>query len=56
MPPEPDTLFHPDLVQPINVRDQVLRLPGVDAPCLCQEPECAWPFCCPDDEEDEADP
>ena len=49
-----DRLFDPRYADPIDPSTQVARMPGtVDAPCLCREPECAWPFCIPDDEEDE---
>jgi hypothetical protein len=47
------TLFHPDFAEPPDTSTQVTRLPGTaDAPCLCLEPECAWPFCVPEDEEE----
>ena len=52
---EQHALFAEAYAAPPDVRDQVDRMPGtVDAPCLCREPACAWPFCCPDDEEDVA--
>jgi hypothetical protein len=48
-----DPLFAPEYAEPVDVRDQVARMPGtVDAPCLCREPVCMWPFCCPTDEPD----
>jgi hypothetical protein len=45
--PQQLQLVHPDHGQPIDPRDQVTRLPGVDAPCLCEEPpqDCMYPFC-----------
>jgi hypothetical protein len=49
-----DHLFHPDYDQPVDLTTCVDRMPGtIDAPCLCREPVCTWPFCCPDNEEDE---
>lgn len=49
-----DQLFHPHYDQPVDPSTQVARMPGTpDAPCLCREPDCSWPWCCPNNEEDE---
>ena len=26
---------------------QTTRMPGLDAPCLCDQDDCRWPFCTP---------
>lgn len=50
-----DQLFADQYADPPDTRTQVARMPGTaDAPCLCREPLCSWPFCCPDNEEDTA--
>ena len=49
-----ERLFSPEYDQPVDPKDQVDRMPGtIDAPCLCRMSACQWPFCCPDEEEDE---
>jgi hypothetical protein len=47
MIPHPLQLFSPNWYEPVNVRTQVDRMPGVNAPCLCGKTACAWPFCKP---------
>jgi hypothetical protein len=38
-------LFSPDYQEPPDTSTQVDRLPGTpDAPCLCGQPECRFPF------------
>jgi hypothetical protein len=32
-------------LEPINPRGFVTRMPGIDAPCICQRRPCGWPFC-----------
>jgi hypothetical protein len=37
-------------LEPIDPRTLVDRIPGVDAPCICQpdrplNPDCGWPMC-----------
>lgn len=39
-----------DALEPINPHGFVDRIPGIDAPCLCEEgrqASCGWPFCGP---------
>ena len=46
--------FDPAYHQPVDVTTQVVRMPGtVNAPCLCGEDECDWPWCTPPEKEDE---
>lgn len=49
-----DRLFDPLYSEPVDTSTQVARMPGTaDAPCLCREPDCCWPWCCPTDEEED---
>jgi hypothetical protein len=42
---DPPTLFPLGLLEPIDASSQLDRLPGVDAPCLCRDEPCRFPFC-----------
>lgn len=49
-----DQLFHPNFADPVDPSTQVARMPGtIDAPCLCREERCRFPFCVPTDQEEE---
>lgn len=35
-----------DTDTPVDERDPVTRMPGIDALCVCgRERQCAWPWC-----------
>lgn len=39
-------LFDPELVDTaVDETTQVSRIPGIDAPCVCDRDSCAWPWC-----------
>jgi hypothetical protein len=34
-----------EALEPINPKGFVTRIPGIDAPCICRQRPCLWPFC-----------